>query len=48
MIVAFDIPECERRKRVWLRSALKNIGFNLIQKAYGPEKSKYRNNFWMI
>ena len=33
VIVIFDIPESERRKRNWLRSALKNLGFRLVQKS---------------
>jgi DNA-binding transcriptional regulator PaaX len=33
MIVIFDIPEHERRKRVWLRSVLKNLGFKMVQKS---------------
>jgi DNA-binding transcriptional regulator PaaX len=32
-IISFDIPELERRKRFWLRSALKQLGFQLIQKS---------------
>lgn len=33
IIVSFDIPELERRKRFWLRQALKNIGFRMVQKS---------------
>ncbi len=40
VIVAFDIPEKERRKRVWLRSALKNLGFRLLQKSVWIGKVK--------
>lgn len=32
-IISFDIPERERRKRHWLRSALKNLGFILLHKS---------------
>lgn len=32
-IVAFDIPEKERRKRHWLREVLKNLGLKMIQKS---------------
>jgi CRISPR/Cas system-associated endoribonuclease Cas2 len=32
-IVAFDIPEKERIKRVWLRGALTSIGMQMIQKS---------------
>lgn len=44
-IVVFDIPERERRKRAWLRLALKNIGFNLIQKSVWAGKVKIPENF---
>jgi len=30
-IIIFDIPEKERRKRYWLRSAIKNLGFKQLQ-----------------
>jgi hypothetical protein len=33
VIVAFDIPEKEKGKRAWLRQALKNIDFRMIQKS---------------
>ena len=38
MIVAFDIPEHHKRKRVWLRRELKNLGFGILQKSiwFGP------------
>jgi len=38
MIVAFDIPEHHKRKRVWLRYELKNLGFEMLQKSiwFGP------------
>lgn len=45
MIAIFDIPEKERRKRGWLRSALKNIGFNLIQKSVWMGKVKIPKEF---
>lgn len=32
-LVIFDIPEKERRKRVWLRSALNHLGFKRLQKS---------------
>jgi len=44
-IVIFDIPERERRKRAWLRSALKNIGFKLIQKSVWAGKVKIPKEF---
>ncbi len=33
MIVTFDIPEKQRRKRVWLRTELINLNFELLQKS---------------
>jgi len=32
-IVIFDVPETERRKRVWLRLTLKRLGFKKLQKS---------------
>jgi CRISPR/Cas system-associated endoribonuclease Cas2 len=32
-IIIFDIPEKEKRKRDWLRLAISNMGFELIQKS---------------
>lgn len=40
IIVTFDIPERERRKREWLRSVLKYLGFLMIQKSVWIGKSK--------
>ncbi|MDP3974772.1 MAG: CRISPR-associated endonuclease Cas2 [Candidatus Jorgensenbacteria bacterium] len=39
-IVAFDIPERERRKRNWLREALRNAGFTAVQKSVWMGKVK--------
>lgn len=44
-IVVFDIPESERRKRAWLRLALRNIGFKLIQKSVWAGKVKIPKDF---
>ncbi len=33
VIVVFDIPEHERRKRRWLRGVLGNLGFRMLQKS---------------
>ena len=33
VIITFDIPEKERRKRHWLRSALKNIGCAMLHRS---------------
>jgi phenylacetic acid degradation operon negative regulatory protein len=32
-IIIFDIPEKERRKRDWLRSVIKNLGFRQLQQS---------------
>lgn len=38
MIVAFDIPENFKKERNWLRAALKNLSFKMLQKSvwFGP------------
>ena len=38
MIILFDIPELEKRKRAWLRAELTLLGFVLLQKSawFGP------------
>lgn len=33
VIVMFDIPEVERRKRAWIRAVLINLGFSMAQKS---------------
>ncbi len=40
LIVAFDIPEKERRKRDWLRSVLHNLGLKRVQKSMWLGKIK--------
>ncbi|MBI2888938.1 MAG: CRISPR-associated endonuclease Cas2 [Candidatus Liptonbacteria bacterium] len=40
LIVAFDVPEKERRKRDWLRSALHNLGLIRVQKSMWLGKIK--------
>ena len=44
-LVIFDIPEKERRKRVWLRSALRRIGFRQLQKSVWIGKVKIPEAF---
>ncbi len=44
-IVIFDIPEDERRKRDWLREALKNLEFNMLQKSVWAGKIKLPQEF---
>ena len=39
-IVTFDIPERERRKRDWLRGALRNLGLAMVQKSVWIGKVK--------
>lgn len=45
VIVAFDIPENERRKRSWLRAALKNLGLKMVQKSFWMGKVKLPEEF---
>ena len=33
VIIAFDVPERERRKRHWLRTALVSLGFQMLQQS---------------
>lgn len=44
-IIIFDIPEDERRKRDWLRSALKNLKFSMLQKSVWAGKRKLPPRF---
>jgi len=44
-IVIFDIPEAERAKRDWLRSQLRNIGFQIIQRSVWAGKKKIPEAF---
>jgi len=45
LIVAFDIPEKERRKRDWLRSSLRHLGLKMIQKSVWIGKIKLPDDF---
>ena len=40
MIVVFDVPEKERRKRDWLRSVLKRLELKMVQKSVWIGKVK--------
>ena len=40
VIVAFDIPEKEKRKREWLRACLRNLGLKMVQKSVWTGKIK--------
>jgi DNA-binding transcriptional regulator PaaX len=45
IIVAFDIPERERRKRGWLREVLRHLGLRMIQKSVWVGKAKIPEEF---
>jgi DNA-binding transcriptional regulator PaaX len=45
VIVIFDVPEKERWKRDWLRSALNNMGFELLQGSVWIGSKKISSNF---
>ncbi len=45
VIVSFDVPETERRKRAWLRSALRSLGLRMIQKSVWIGKKKLPESF---
>ncbi len=45
VIVSFDIPERERRKRAWLRSALHHLGLQKVQQSLWMGKVKIPDNF---
>lgn len=44
-IVVFDIPECERWKRAWLREALTVLEFSMLQKSVWMGKNKIPEQF---
>ena len=44
-IVTFDIPEGERRKRDWLRNALRDMGFEMIHKSVWMGKDGVSEDF---
>lgn len=45
VIVVFDVPEKERKRREWLRAILKNIGLKMIQKSVWMGKLKIPQQF---
>lgn len=45
VIVVFDIPELEKRKREWLRAVLINLGFKMLQKSVWMGKVKIPKEF---
>jgi len=44
-IIIFDIPEKQRRMRAWLREALINLEFNMLQKSVWVGKTKIPEEF---
>ena len=44
-IVAFDVPEKERKKRDWLRFSLRRLNFSMIQKSVWLGKAKVPKDF---
>lgn len=47
VIVTFDVPERERRKRNWLRIQLIALGFEMLQKSVWIGKVQIPDNFMM-
>ncbi len=45
IIVSFDIPEKEKRKRAWLRHRLRQMGFSMIQKSVWIGKVRLPKDF---
>ena len=45
LIVTFDVPEHSRRKRDWLRGALRTFGMQMIQKSVWAGKIKLPEKF---
>jgi len=45
IILSFDIPEAQRRKRVWLRAVLKRLRFQMIHQSVWLGKNKLPEEF---
>jgi len=45
IVVAFDIPEKERRKRDWIRMCLVEMSFEMLQKSVWAAKGAIDENF---
>lgn len=45
IVFVFDIPEGDRYKRSWVRSALKNLDFTMLQKSVWIGKTKLPKSF---
>lgn len=46
VIIAFDIPEKERKKRDWLRTALFSLGFKKLQRSVWAGRAGIPNDFF--
>lgn len=44
-IITFDIPETEKKKREWLRGALRFLGFKMLQRSVWIGKNKVPEDF---
>ncbi|MBI3442728.1 MAG: CRISPR-associated endonuclease Cas2 [Candidatus Sungbacteria bacterium] len=47
VIISFDVPERERRKRTWLRTNLVALGFTMLQQSVWLGKVKIPKEFMM-
>jgi len=45
VIIAFDVPEKEKRKRQWLRGVLKRLGFAMLQRSVWAGKVRIPKGF---
>ena len=45
IIIIFDVPEVEKRKRVWLRENLSALGFSMLQKSVWMGENKLPAEF---
>ncbi|MDP2598511.1 MAG: hypothetical protein Q8P49_01635 [Candidatus Liptonbacteria bacterium] len=45
IMVAFDIPETEKRKRDWIRAVLKSLNYSMVQKSLWIGKTKIPQEF---
>lgn len=45
IIISFDIPEKLRRKRSWLREAIKNLGFKMVHQSVWVGNTKIPKDF---
>ena len=45
-VIVFDIPEKEKRKRLWLRQTLRNFEFSMLQKSVWIGENKLPEDFF--